>query len=90
MKRLSIKQELVFELCGDPSRGKSSRVHKRTAGAGAPYSWALEGVGMCSTQTRILHFKGYIELGGTDTIPMVSVPWMITDRGREYRERFPL
>lgn len=86
MRRLSPKQEAVLFLCGNPGQSVA-RVFERYAGKGAPYSWSIAWEHKCTQQTTFLRNIGYI-VSGDKNENLQSRPWLLTDRGREYVERF--
>lgn len=85
MRRLSAAQERILAKCGDVA---SSRVFERSSGFPAfLYSWELGTERRCTRQTDALERHGYIKLGELDS-RLQSRPWLLTDLGRAYKERY--
>lgn len=87
MRRLSAAQERILGKCEDIT----SRVFKRARlpryGAPEAYSWELGTERKCTRQTDALARHGYIEPGELDPRSN-SRPWLLTDLGRAYKERY--
>lgn len=83
MRRLSATQERILAKCGD--RDIKSRVFERVSRF--PYSWELGRERNCTRQTDALARHGYIELGEPNLL-LESRPWLLTELGRAYKERY--
>ena len=89
MKRLSPARENILVACGDPLNldSKPSWVFSERFPTGVSCSWLIDGgrAWACNRQTDYLEGAGYIILGESSA---PKRPWVLTEQGRTYLERF--
>lgn len=87
MRRLSAAQERILAKCGDTTSRVFERGRLQRYGTPLAYSWELGTERRCTRQTDALERRGYIKLGELDS-RLQSRPWLLTDLGHAYKERY--